>query len=59
MTSGAWFDVVLAAALAVVSLSVGLKGIRERSRKHLIAAGAGLLMAALLAFMRRDVIWPG
>ena len=52
--TGSIFDLVLAAGLALVSVSVAVKGIRERSRKHLLYALMGLAMAALLAVLHRD-----
>jgi hypothetical protein len=55
---GQWFDLALAFSLVALAASVGWKGVRERSRHHLVAAGLGLLAAAVLLYLHRDAFWP-
>jgi hypothetical protein len=53
-----WFDLLLAIALGGVAVSVGLKGIRERSRYHIMAALIGLGAAFVLLYLHRDALMP-
>jgi hypothetical protein len=53
-----WFDLLLAIALGGVAVSVGLKGIREKSRYHIMAALVGLGAALVLLYLHRDAFVP-